>query len=83
MEEIEKLRSWFRMNGQMDFEINSKGKGEFITYKCADIEELFDKVLSKFKKSPIHSVVKRCPHCGEEVDYLNHKKHLYMQCVDK
>lgn len=49
----------------MDFEINGKGKGEFITYKCADIEELFDKALSKFKKLPIHSVVSSfCP-CGK------------------
>ena len=65
MEEIEKLRSWFRMNGQMDFEINGKGKGEFITYKCADIEEIFDKTLSKFKKLTIPDVVKcncKIPH---------------------
>jgi len=32
---------------------------------------------------PISDVVKRCPHCGEKVGYLNYKKHLYMSCVDE
>lgn len=26
---------------------------------------------------------KNCPHCGELVNYLNHKKHLYMNCENK
>ena len=27
-------------------------------------------------------VINRCPHCNEEVGYLNYKKHLYMNCCN-
>jgi hypothetical protein len=45
--------------------------------------ENYERLEAKVKKLTIPVVVKRCPHCGDEVDYLNHKKHLYMNCVDK
>lgn len=25
--------------------------------------------------------IKECPHCGQLVNYLNHKEHLYMNCI--
>jgi len=45
---ILELRSWFRINGKMDFEQSGKKEdnGKFITYKCADIEAVFTSALA-------------------------------------
>ena len=45
MDNIKKIRHWFRTHGKMDFEITGKGKGKFITYKCSDIDKLFEKYI--------------------------------------
>ena len=64
MEEIIiELRSWFRTNGLMDFElfgnkIPKDEHGKYITYTCKDVEEQFKIALDKFKKLPIHNVSK-------------------------
>lgn len=57
---ILKLRSWFRMNGQMDFEINGEGKGEFITYKCQDIENIFKEIINASCPCGLVSDTKEC-----------------------
>ena len=63
--EIIKLRSWFRVNGKMDFEINGSGKGDYITYKCDEVEKLFERTLNngykdtKFEQLyiPFHNLI--------------------------
>ena len=29
------------------------------------------------------NLLTHCPHCGDLINYLNHKHHLYMYCEDK
>lgn len=38
--------------------------------ECGEVKEVEEKLPTN------------CPHCGELINYLNHKKHLYMQCVN-
>lgn len=51
MDKIIEIRNWFRTNGKMDFEINpdlpKEKQGMFITYKCKDIDTIFERALAE------------------------------------
>ena len=61
-------------------------KGIYVHQVCKWMEHFNDKFRGKYLDKEAEEMLKNpdtCPYCNEPVDYLNHKKHLYMNCINQ